>query len=255
MLLALMSVTAYNTFLYWALNWTSAINVSVVSATLPVVIFFVGWVIGGQKVQVNQFIGALLAISGVLMIISKGDLRIFINMGFNYGDILILISVICLGVYSVLYKKLQANVNQIGLITVFIFFGLIGIAPFYAWDICQRHFFSVDTKMLAILLYVGLFPSLLSFFFWNKAIESGGAQVAGMFFNLLPVFSSVLAVIFLKEVFAFYHLIGMVLIFIGIYLSTFYQHCRRKYDHEEMAVQADQEDFAALRKATVEDTK
>ncbi|ACV61401.1 protein of unknown function DUF6 transmembrane [Desulfofarcimen acetoxidans DSM 771] len=224
MMLAFFSVTAFNTFLYWALNWTTAINVSVIFATMPLVIFFLSWMVGGQKAKVNQIIGVLLALIGVLIVISKGNISILMNLNINYGDILVLVSVVCFGIYSILFKKLQADVDQIGLITVFIFFGLIGIAPFYAWDIYQHHFFSVDIKMVWILLYVGLFPSLLSFFFWNKAIESGGAHIAGMFFNLVPVFSSVLAVIFLKEIFTLSHLIGMVLIFIGIYFSTFYEH-------------------------------
>jgi len=74
-----------------------------------------------------------------------------------------------------------------------------------------------------VFFYVGIFPSLLSFFCWNKAIESGGAHIAGMFFNLIPVFANILAVFFLKEAFALFHMIGMLLIFSGIYFSTFYK--------------------------------
>ena len=224
MMLGFLSVTAYNTFLYWALNWTSAINVSVVCATMPLVIFLLSWIVGGQKAQAYQIIGVLLAVFGVLVVISKGDIGILLNREVNYGDILVLTSVICFGLYSVELKKFQPDVDRVGLLTVFIFFGLIGIIPFYAWDIYQGHFFSVDTRVLWIFLYVGIFPSVLAFFCWNKAVESGGAHIAGMFFNLIPVFSSILAVFLLNEVFTLFHLAGMVLIFAGICLFTFYEH-------------------------------
>jgi drug/metabolite transporter (DMT)-like permease len=223
MLLALISVTAYNTFLYWALTWTTAINVSLVCATMPIVIFFLSWVLGGQKAEPKQVAGVLLAMAGVLIVISKGDAAILLGLNFNYGDLLVLVSVVCFGIYSILFKKLQANVDQVGLITVFIFFGTIGIVPFYAWDIYQGRFFSVDGRIVLILLYVGLFPSLLSFFFWNKAIEKGGARIAGMFFNLIPVFTALLAVPFLDETLNRLHLAGMALIFAGIYLATLYR--------------------------------
>ncbi len=222
-LLALISVTAYNTLLYWALNWTTAINVSVVCATMPLVIFIFSWLIGGQKANNRQILGVIFAVFGVLIVITKGEIDVILRLKFNYGDILALMSVICFGIYSILLKKSQINVNQIGLITVFIFFGLIGITPFYAWDLVHEDFFSINNHMVYILLYVGLFPSLLSFFFWNKAIERGGAHIAGMFFNLIPVFSSVFAVIFLKENFTLSHLTGMIFIFSGIYVATFYR--------------------------------
>ena len=152
MMLAFISVTAYNTLLYWAMNWTTAINVGVIGATMPLVIFFLLWVLGGQKAQVNQMAGVVLALTGVLLVISKGDMGIITGLNINYGDMLVLIAVVCFAVYSILFKKLPANIDQVGLITVFIFFGLIGITPFYAWHIYQGHFFTVDAHMLLILL-------------------------------------------------------------------------------------------------------
>lgn len=222
LVLGVMSVTAYNTFLYWALTWTSAINVSVVCATMPLVIFLFSWIIGGQKATSRQSGGVLLALTGVLIVISRGDPWTLLHLNINWGDGLALISVLCFGLYSILVKQAPVSVNPVGFITVCIFWGLVGIAPFYAWDMTHAQFFVLDSRALAMLLYVGVFPSLLAFFFWNKALAKGGASVAGMFFNLIPVFTTLLAVFFLGETLTNLHIVGMVLIFCGIYLATFF---------------------------------
>ena len=216
-------ITAYNTFLYWALAWTSAINVSVICATVPLVIFLLSWITEGKKATPGQIGGLLAALLGVLIVVSSGNLAALLELDINIGDGLVLAAVTCFGIYSILMKKVRGGVQSVGLLTVCIFFGLLGVAPFYAWDIAQGRFFPLDVRAVEILLYVGLFPSLLSFLCWNKAIARGGARVAGMFFNLIPVFTTVLAVPFLGETLAGSDLAGMALIFCGIYLATFYR--------------------------------
>ncbi|MCW8950160.1 MAG: DMT family transporter, partial [Sedimenticola sp.] len=102
-----------------------------------------------------------------------------------------------------------------------IFMGTIGILPFYLWDISGRETLSLNRDTLLILGYVAIFPSILSYYFWNKAVLIGGANQAGLYCNLISVFASLLAVIFLGEAFRPYHVVGMVTIFFGILLATY----------------------------------
>ncbi len=220
LVIAFLSVTVYNTFQYWALNWTSAINVGIISASLPIIILLLTTLTGHDKPNAYQFSGAFLAVVGVLYVISHGDIEVLLNLGVNVGDGLILVAVLGWAVYSVLLKRLPDDINQVGLLTVLIVLGVTGIIPFYTWDLMHGNTFVLDRTAIIILGYVSIFPSVLSYVFWNRAVHAGGANLAGLFVNLTPVFVAVLAIIFLGERLASYHLVGVSLIFAGIYVAT-----------------------------------
>ncbi len=218
--IAFLSVALYNTFQYWALNWTSAINVGVISASLPIMILLMTTVIGAEKPNRFQYVGAVIATAGVLYVISRSDLRVLANLSVNFGDGLILLAVIGWAIYSVLLKRVPPHIEHVGLLTVLIVFGLIGIVPFYLWDLLQGHVFALNVTTASVILYVGLFPSVLAYVFWNHAVSVGGANLAGIFVNLIPVFVTLLAIVFLGERLAGFHILGIALIFLGIYIAT-----------------------------------
>ncbi len=222
--IAFLSVALYNTFQYWALNWTSAINVGIISASLPIMILLMSTVIGHEKPNRYQYTGSIVATAGVLYVISRSDLQVLLNLSVNFGDGLILLAVIGWAVYSILLKRVPPDIEQVGLLTALIVLGILGIVPFYAWDLVQGKTFEVNAITLSFILYVSLFPSLLAYVFWNHAVSVGGANLAGIFVNLLPVFVTLLAIVFLGEHLAVFHVLGIGLIFLGIYVATGVAH-------------------------------
>ena len=218
--IAFLSVTIYNTFQYWALNWTSAINVGIVSACLPFLILLLTAIAGHEKINRFQWGGTALAFLGVIYVISRADIDVLVNFRVNLGDGLILIAVIGWAIYSVLLKRVPAHINQLGLLTVLIFLGIFGIIPFYAWDVIQGKTFALTFANALILVYVSVFASVLAYVFWNHAVNVGGANLAGIFVNLIPGFIALMAVLFLGERLETFHIIGIGLIFIGIYIAT-----------------------------------
>ena len=234
LLLAILSVSIYNSFQYLALQFTSAINVGVVSATMPLEVFLLTWLFGQERATWLQKLGMLVALVGVCWVISRGDLRLLLGLQLNPGDLLMLIAVFCFALYSVLFRKLPPELDRLGLLLLLIFIGIFGILPFYLWDISGRETFVLQPDTLLILAYVGIFPSILSYYFWNRAVMLGGANQAGLFSNLISVFASLLAVIFLGETLRLYHLIGMSLVFLGIlmatYLSKWYLQRQTRYN-------------------------
>ena len=99
--------------------------------------------------------------------------------------------------------------------------GLIGILPFYLLEISQGKTVVLNAGNLATIVYVGIFASVMAFLFWNRAVRIVGANKAGPFVHLMPVFSTILAIIFLGEKFVFFHTQGMLFIFGGIFMTTF----------------------------------
>ncbi len=221
--LAFLSVSVYNTFQYLALQWTSAINIGVVSTTMPMMVFLLTWLMGQERADRYQLAGLAAAMVGVLVVITRGNPQVLLTLNLNPGDLLMLLAVLSFALYSVLLKHIPAEVNRIGLLFVLIVLGIIGILPFYLWDISSHPLFELNRSTGLILLYVAVFPSLASYFFWNRAVALGGANLAGLFINLIPVYASVLAFLVLDERVSLFQLMGMLAIGGGIYIATLYR--------------------------------
>jgi drug/metabolite transporter (DMT)-like permease len=124
-------------------------------------------------------------------------------------------------IYSVMLRKRPQTMDPIAFLTLIVGFGLIFSLPFYFWELRNQGGFSLTPASLASLGYVALFPSVLSFIFWNYGVDKVGANQAGIFIHLMPVFSIILAILFLGERMRGFHAVGMLLIFGGILLTTF----------------------------------
>jgi len=167
-----------------------------------------------------QFFGIILSIIGVLLIISKANINNLLSLNFTKGDLWMLGAVFAWGLYSVLLKKIDSSLSQLATLEVMIFIGLIFIFPFYLLEAQNNSYLPKDSNEILMISYVAIFASITSFFAWNKGVSILGANKASLFLHLIPVFSSIWAIMFLGEKFSFFHLIGTVFIIIGIVLSN-----------------------------------
>ena len=122
--------------------------------------------------------------------------------------------------YSVLLRKIDKNLSQLATLEVLIFIGLIFLIPLYLIESSNSTFIPDKSTDYLIIIYVAIFASIVSFFSWNMGVSIIGANRAGLFLHLIPVFSSIWAISFLGEQFAFFHLIGTIFILFGIILSN-----------------------------------
>lgn len=219
-ILAVPSVAVYNSILYFGAQYTTATNISLVVATMPVMTLLFSWVMNKEKPDFLQSIGVMISISGMLMIIAKGSFDLLLGLSFNPGDLLIVLSIASWAFYSVLLKRKQINISPISFLTVLICLGIVCILPFYVWELLIFKGFEVNLVNISIFLYLGIFPSILSYIFWNYGVRTAGASIASIFMYLLPVFTSVIAFIFLHEDLFSYHFYGGFLILVGLVLSS-----------------------------------
>ena len=94
------------------------------------------------------------------------------------------------------------------------------LAPAFLIELNQGNSINVNLNLIYILLYVAIFPSIGSYYCWAGAVSIIGANRAGIFLSLIPLFSSIFAIIFFDEKFLFFHLIGTILIILGLILSN-----------------------------------
>ncbi len=215
-----LGVGLFNTLVYLAVQSTTAINAVLVNSCIPVLIAVVSWVMYREVMSVRQCFGVLLSLCGVLLIIVKGDMSALLEVRFNKGDLFILAAAMVWATYSANLKRFPQGMHPLAFLIGIVFAGLCFITPFYLLELGSGKGFVVTSSTLLTIVYVALFASVLAFIFWNKAVRKVGANKAGPFIHLMPLFSTILAVVFLGEQLALYHFKGAALIFTGIVLTT-----------------------------------
>ena len=218
--LGITSITFFNSIVYYSLNFTNVINGVLMISVIPVMIIFFSWVFKIEKTNIYQITGVIFSLLGVAVIITKAELNILLDLDFNKGDLWMVVAMFSWAIYSVLLKKKKHKLSQISLLEMIITMGLIFLFPIYFIEMKMGYHVILNIPFALTLSYVVLFPSLISFLFWIKGIALIGANRSGIFLHLMPIFSALMAIIILEEKFMFFHLIGAVLILIGILLSN-----------------------------------
>ena len=220
LLLGLTSVGLFNSFIYNALNFTQVINASLFNAVIPVAIILFGLLFKLEKTNKYQILGLIISILGILSIITKLDLDILLTLSFNKGDILMIGAVITWGIYSAFLKKRKFEVSLLTLVHILCTFGLVTLIPQFLFEFSQGNTIIINDHLIYSLIYLAIFPSIGSYYCWAGAVSIIGANRAGIFLSLIPLFSTILAMIFFDEKFLFFHFIGSVLIILGLLLSN-----------------------------------
>lgn len=216
--LAILSVASYNTLLYLAAQTTTAVNITLISATMPVIIALMARLLLGSRLQWLQWAGILLALSGVAIIVLLGTSPSAAVI--NRGDLIIIAAVLSWGLYSVLLRWRPLPLHQLTVLLALIILGLPFILPFYLWELSTQGGITLSSEALLNLFYIGLFPSVLAYLFWNYGVSSVGPSRAGMFIYLVPIFTAAVAWFVLGERLYGRHALGAVLILAGLYFST-----------------------------------
>ena len=217
----LLGVAGFNTLIYIAVQTTTAINAVLVNSCIPVLIAVFSWILHKDMMTPRQCFGVLISLSGVVLIIVRGEVSHLLAMDFNRGDILVLVAAAFWALYSANLRNYPKDLHPLTYLTGIILSGLFMIFPFYLMELYSGKQMAITPSSMATVLYVAIFASLLAFIFWNKAVRMVGANKAGPFIHLMPVFSTILAVFFLGENLRPYHIQGILLIFFGILMTTF----------------------------------
>jgi len=212
---SLLGVTCFNTLLYMAVHTTTAINCALIQTTMPAFIILITLIAFQERVRLAQMAGVILCVLGASLVVLRGDLSTILNLSFAQGDLLMLLAVICYGIYTVLVRKRPA-IHAMSFLTVTFGAGAVMLAPLYIWETCFRKPVTFSGDVMLSIAYVAIFPSIVAYFCWNRGTEMIGPNRAGLFINLVPVFASIMAVIWLNESLKFFHVIGMCLVIAGM---------------------------------------
>ncbi|MGA1019694.1 MAG: DMT family transporter [Candidatus Puniceispirillales bacterium] len=211
-------LSGFNIMFYLAAYSTSAINLGLIQSTIPAVIMAMGLIVLRTPVTLLQLTGLIVAMGGAMVVISKGSLAVIISLTFNHGDLIMLVGCCCYAGYTLGLTR-RPPVDSIIMMGVLAIFALLASLPFTIAEVVMGGFFFTGGESWLVLLYVAIVPSFLSQVWFMIGVDKIGSSKAGMFTNLVPVFSALLGVSILRETLGFYHLLSLGLVFTGLYIA------------------------------------
>jgi drug/metabolite transporter (DMT)-like permease len=218
--MGVITISTFNSVVYYALNYTKVINSVLVLAAIPAATIVFSSLMKIEKTNIFQLLGLFLSVIGIGSIISYGDIQNIINLNFNKGDLWMLVCVFTWALYSTLLKRNKFKFSQFTLIQLMVSVGVLFLIPQLFYEQSNNLEVNFNKAFFVILIYVVLFPAIAAYYCWQKGVEIIGPNRASMFIQLMPLFSAVMAVIIFKEKFELYHFVGASFIVSGIYLSN-----------------------------------
>jgi drug/metabolite transporter (DMT)-like permease len=213
-------VCTFQAVIYVGLNYTTAINATILNAATPLIMVLMVWGIEGVAATRRQWVGMAATFLGVLLIVSRGDWHNLRDFHFNTGDLIIFICLPLWSLYSVLVQRRPMAMDGIAFVFVLSLIGIAALSPAFAYEEVFVRTPVWSVAMVGAVLYIAVSSSILGYLFWNRGVELVGANAAGFTYPFQPAFTALLAVIILGEPFRLYNGLGFGIILVGWLLTT-----------------------------------
>src|SRR5690606_12007811 len=215
--LSAFGMVLYQGLAYTAAHYTTATNMGLINAFIPIFTILVSLFILKDIPNFFAIIGGILSCCGLMYVMAQGVLTALWQNGAHWGDLLMVIAVFFYAFYGVFLKKWQLKIPLLISLYIQIGFALIYHLPFIAWLGLD----SLNPANLSSVLYAGMFPSLIAPLVWMLAVQQIGPNRTSIFMNLMPVFTAIIASIWLAESWTIYHSMGGAIILLGILLAQY----------------------------------
>ena len=218
-------LSLFNAFFYIAAHSTTAVNLGIIQSTMPGMILLGSFMFFGDRINGLQFSGLLLTLLGVGVIVTQGSLEQLMQLTFNHGDLLMIFACSFYAMYTVGLKS-RPKISGMVMLAYFSVAAFLMTIPLMIFESLFYGTVMPGVKGFAIVFYIAIVPSFLSQIFFMRGVDLIGPGSAGLYANLVPIFSAIMAVLLLSEEFALFHLAAMLLVFGGI--GLFEYQSRRK---------------------------
>ena len=213
-------LSLFNAFFYIAAHSTTAVNLGIIQSTMPGMILLGSFMFFGDRINRLQFSGLLLTLLGVGVIVTQGSLEQLMQLTFNHGDLLMIFACSFYAMYTVGLKS-RPKISGMVMLAYFSVAAFLMTIPLMIFESFIYGTVMPGVKGFAIVFYIAIVPSFLSQIFFMRGVDLIGPGSAGLYANLVPIFSAIMAVLLLSEEFALFHLAAMLLVFAGIGLFEY----------------------------------
>ncbi|ERN54444.1 DMT family transporter [Alkalihalophilus marmarensis] len=221
-LMAFTGVAGFNSLIYIAIQYTTSINASLVNSLSPLLIVILSVFFLKERFSTVQFAGVIVSLIGVIIVISQGSFERLLSLTFNPGDLIVLVGVFCWSIYSVVMKKFSGGLPKRPTFLVTMYIGMIGLFPFFLFERTYAPVAISELPLEVILgvVYLAIFPSIVSFVCWNEGIIQVGPAKSSNFLHLIVLFTAIIAVVIGAETLTLNQVIGGAAILTGVILAS-----------------------------------
>ncbi len=217
--LSITGIGAFTSLQYWSLELTTALNTLLLQSAGPLIVAVWSLVLFGVRLTLAQACGVVLSLTGVLVILLHGDLTTLENIEFNKGDLIFIVALVIFAFYSVLSRK-RPDIHGLSFVAFTFGCGAACLIPLLIWELFARPLMAINTANLLTLFYVALFPSTLAYLCFNRGVQLIGANRAAPFFHVVPVFGTVMSIVFLGEHPQVFQFLGFALVLTGVFVAS-----------------------------------
>lgn len=218
---SLTGIALFNTLVYVAGHYSSAINLALIGTTsAPVFAMLLAAIFLREKISLLRTIGLLICISGIVLLLSGGSIQRLLGFRFSTGDWWVLTGALCFSIYTILVRKKPPQISPLNYLFIVFGTGTLLLFPFFLIESANNDPIQWNFNLGLIILYLGLGTSVISFWLWNIAISKLGSARTALFGNLIPVFSSIEAVLILHEEITVIHIVSGLLVITGLIIAN-----------------------------------
>lgn len=210
--------TVFNGFLYSALHYTTAVNAAIEQGGVPVLIFLLNFLLFRIAASKIQIVGFMISFIGVALTAGHGDLTSLLSLRLNIGDGLMLLAGLSYALFTIALRW-KPQLHWKSTMASLAFGAMLATIPLVLWEDSNGSMVLPDTTGIALIIFCGLLPSLISQTLYIAGIAIIGANRAGLFINLVPIFGTMLSVVVIGEDLAWFHIVALALVLGGIALA------------------------------------
>jgi drug/metabolite transporter (DMT)-like permease len=225
LLLGLLGVGSYNVLLYLALQTSTAINVTLIGASMPIWMLLIGALFYQTKPGILQLAGAIVSLVGVTIVLTRGELSSLFSMEMVMGDLFIMLATILWAFYSWMISRPGSSTERqwpwAEFLMAQVLIGFLWTLLFESAEIATGHaFIEVNLWTLSLIIFIAIGPSLIAYRYWGLGVNGAGPTVAAFFANLIPLFTALLSAAILGDPPQLFHALAFALIVVGILVSS-----------------------------------
>lgn len=220
LIMGITGVFGFNSLLYTGLRYTTSTNSSIINSLYPVLAALLAALFFKERFTARQLTGLFFSITGVLLVTTRGAWDGLSGISFNQGDLLVILASLSWAIYSLAAKIAMKNLSALYVSTYSIFLGLLFLYPASLYELAMGAHITKSWSVFFALIYLGIVPTAITYILWNRGIQAVGPTKAGYFYNLLPIYTAILATLFLGESISWYLIAGGMMVIIGVYLGS-----------------------------------
>ncbi len=218
-LMGVIGIAGFNGLLYAGLQYTTSTNGAVVNALYPAIASVLSTIFMKEKLNGYKLVGLVFSLSGVVLITINGSIEELLKLHFNPGDILVLVATTCWAIYSITGQYIMRDLSPLVTTTYSIFFSLCFLYPAMFLEFGGGAGVTFSWPSVVAIIYLGVM-AIAAQFLWNKGVQAIGSHRTAYFYNLTPVFTAIMASLFLKEQICWFHYTGGAMVLFGVVLGS-----------------------------------